>query len=157
MGCLMAYHIPILNAKERKMINQLLEEQWGFTEKLEYVYLLTTRNRLFFVNRDIEHLNLTGLRISSVGLYIGELLHEKELRLSIDGSQIIGPYATRNVIELDDTQARLWLKGQDLDMETKSNSFIILKHDDDFLGCGKAKEGRILNYVPKTRRILAAD
>lgn len=151
------YVLPVLNAREKKRINQLLEEQWGFARKLDHVYLLTAKNRLFFVNQDIERLNLQGLRVSSVGVYVGELLQERELRLSIEGSQLVGHHATKNVVALDALQARLWLKGQDLDMKTESNAFVILKHGDDFLGCGKAKDGRIINFVPKTRRILAAD
>ncbi len=151
------YVLPVLNAREKKRINQLLEEQWGFARKLDHVYLLTAKNRLFFVNQDIERLNLQGLRVSSVGVYVGELLQERELRLSIEGSQLVGHHATKNVVALDALQARLWLKGQDLDMKTESNAFVILKHGDDFLGCGKAKSGRIMNFVPKTRRILAAD
>ncbi|MBI4150030.1 hypothetical protein HY488_01355, partial [Candidatus Woesearchaeota archaeon] len=143
--------------KQKKSINHILEQQWGFTKKLDYVYLLSRKNNLYFMNRDLEQLDMTNLRISSIGLYIGELLHEKELRLSIEGSQIIGSHATKNVIEVDKEQMRLWLKGHDLDVQQESNAFVIIKHDADFLGCGKLKDKKILNFVPKTRRILAKD
>ena len=91
-------HIPVLNTREKKRINELLEEQWGITEKFDYVYIQSKKNRLFFVNKDIERLDMKGLRLSSVGLYVGEILHDKELRLSIDGSQLFGPHATKNII-----------------------------------------------------------
>ena len=149
--------IPILNAKEKKAINQLLEEQWGCTQKLDYVYIKNTKNRIFFMNRDLEHLDMGSLRLSSVGLYIGELMHESEIRLSIEGSQVVGPNATKNIIEVTASQMRSWLKGNDLEISTETKGFVILKWSKDFLGCGRVKEGRIINYVPKTRRILAVD
>ncbi len=147
----------ILNAKEKKSINALLEQQWGFTKKLDYVYLMNRKNRIFFTNRDIERLDTKALRVNSAGVYVGELLHDKELRLSIEGSQLIGKHATKNVVEISKEQMRQWLKGNDLDIDGLDATFVIIRCGDDLLGSGKVKEGRILNFVPKTRRILAPD
>ena len=81
--------------------------------------------------------------------------HDKTgIRLSIEGSRIVGPKAAKNIVELDEEQVRNWFKGGDLELECKDCSgFVILKHKNDFLGTGKYKEGKILNYVSKTRRI----
>lgn len=147
----------ILNAKEKKAINEMFANQWGFVKKLDYVYILSRKNKLYFITRDLERLDTKNLRVNSLGVYIGEVLYDKELRLSVEGSQIIGAHATKNVVEITKDQMRSWLKGNDLDASLDSNAFVIIKHGDDFLGCGKAKDGRVLNFVPKTRRILAAD
>jgi NOL1/NOP2/fmu family ribosome biogenesis protein len=79
------------------------------------------------------------------------------IRLSIEGSQIVGPKAVQNVVEISEEEAKRWLKGEDLEKECKDcNGFVILKHNKDFLGNGKYKNGRILNYVGKARRISAS-
>ena len=79
------------------------------------------------------------------------------LRLSIEGSQIMGPYAKKNVLELSKEASRDWLKGRDLAVETDCSGFVIVKSGDDFMGCGKVKDNKLLNFVPKIRRIVCED
>ena len=43
--------------------------------------------------------------------------------------------------------------GTDIKSEQEFVGFVIIKKNEDFLGCGKYKEGIILNYVSKARRI----
>lgn len=31
--------------------------------------------------------------------------------------------------------------------------FIVMKNNDDYLGCGKASETKITNFIPKSRRL----
>lgn len=145
-------NLKILNNKEIKRIIEILKQQFGFKEKLDYVFLINQRNRLYLVNKDISKLNLENLRIDSIGLYFGEYRNE-EVRLSIEGGQMIGKKATKNIIELNDKEAEEWLTGQDIFKELKDRGFVILKHKKDILGCGRYKEGKIFNYVPKERRL----
>ena len=81
-------------------------------------------------------------------------IDNKGIRLSIEGSQIIGPKATKNIVELSEEETRKWFKGEDIEKECNNcNDFVILKRKNDFLGNGKYATGRILNYVGKTRRV----
>ena len=144
--------LKILNNKEIKKILEILKQQFGFKEKLDYVFLINQRNRLYLVNKEISKLNLENLRIDSIGLYFGEYRHD-EVRLSIEGSQMIGKKSTKNIIELNDKEAEEWLLGQDILKESTIKGFVILKHKKDILGCGRYKEGKIFNYVPKERRL----
>lgn len=89
-------------------------------------------------------------------MYIGEF-KKGELRLSIEGSQLIGPHAKKNVVELDRNELRQWLRGEDLIKEVKEEGYVIMKSNNDFVGCGRVKEGKILNFVPKARRLLVSD
>ena len=75
------------------------------------------------------------------------------IRLSIEGSQIVGPEANNNIAEIDEQQTKQWLKGEDLEFKGNFSGFVIIKHNNDFLGSGKYKDGKILNYVSKARRI----
>ena len=92
----------------------------------------------------------------SLGLFFGEIKNG-EIRLTIEGSQLVGPNAKKNVLEIPDKLARLWLKGYDIPVKTDMKGFLIIKNNKDYLGCGKFVENRILNPIPKTRRILATD
>ena len=143
--------LKILNRKKIKEILALIKKQWGADFKTELAFLMNTQNKIFLVNREVFNLNLEKLRINSIGLYFGELKNN-ELRLSIEGSQLIGKNTKQNIAELNEKQAMQWLKGQDIEIKGQYKGFVILKHKNDFLGTGKYKDGKVLNFVPKARR-----
>lgn len=149
-------NLKILNKKEIKNILSIIKKQFDADVKLDYVFLINNKNRLYIVNKEVFDINIDKLKINSFGLYFGEFRSDG-LRLSIEGSQLIGPYAKKNVLELDDKQAREWLKGYDSFLKLKEKGFVIIKNKNDFLGCGKVVENKILNYVPKTRRLRVSD
>jgi NOL1/NOP2/fmu family ribosome biogenesis protein len=147
--------LKFLNNKEIKEIYKSIEQQWGAEIKLDNVFARNNKGRVFIVSKDTAKIDLGNLRINSVGLYFCEI-DAHGIRLSIEGSQIIGPKATKNVIEIDDAQVKEWFKGEDLEVEEDYSGFVIVKHNNDFLGSGKFKNGKILNYVSKSRRVSAA-
>ncbi|MBS3158676.1 hypothetical protein J4206_05300 [Candidatus Woesearchaeota archaeon] len=147
--------LKILNNKEIKEIYELIDRQWGARIKLDYGFLRNNKSRVFVISKDIARIDTSKLRLNSAGMYFCET-GAKGIRLSIEGSQIIGPKAAKNVAELNEEEAKKWLKGEDLEKECKDCSgFVILKNKNDFLGAGKYSNGKILNYVGKTRRINA--
>lgn len=143
----------ILASKEIKQIRRLLQEQWGFSGELEYAFLQSAKDNIYIISRDVAKVDWTKLRISSAGLYFGEL--KNGLRLSIEGSQLVGPHATKNVYDVTSEEAMRWLKGEELKTQATTKGYLIIKHGKDFLGCGAIKEGVILNFVPKIRRLPA--
>jgi len=147
----LSLELKILNRKKIKEILALIKKQWGADFKTELVFLMNTQDKIFLVNKKIFDLELEKLKINSIGLYFGELKNN-ELRLSIEGSQLIGKNAKQNLIKINEKQAMQWLKGQDIDIKGNYTGFVILKHKNDFLGTGKYKHGKVLNFVPKARR-----
>lgn len=147
----------ILNTREVKDVLKQIKERWGADFSKKYVFLMNEKNKVYITNRDIAKIPMEKIRLNTAGLYIAEINEKYGIRLSIEGSQLIGPSAKKNILELDDNQARLWLKGQDLEIEHDLKNFPIIKNKDNYLGCGKAVKGKILNYVSKTRRIHASD
>jgi NOL1/NOP2/fmu family ribosome biogenesis protein len=148
-------NLKILNSKEKKQILSLIEKQWDAKLNLDYVFLQNEKkNKIYMVNKDISKIDASKIRINSLGLYLGEL-RNNEMRLSIEGSQLVGPKAKKNIIEIDNP--REWIKGNDLETEETANTFVIIKNGNDFYGCGKIKEGRIFNFVSKNRRINVSD
>ena len=126
--------------------------------KLDNAFLQSEKDKIYIINKEINKVNLEKLRINSMGLYFGVLINNK-LRLSIEGSQIIGPKAKKNVLELDNEQVKQWLRGEDilfnnnLINKNELSDFVIIKNNNDFYGCGKTRDNKILNYMPKIRRV----
>lgn len=145
-------NLHILNSKEKKNILKHLKDQFGCDLDEDYVFFINPKNRIFVLSGDFSKIDSGSLRINSLGLYFGELYNE-ELRLSLDGAQLIGRYAKRNIIEVDDEQAGRWMKGEDFEIDSELNGFVIVKNNSDFLGCGKVSGRKLYNYVPKERRI----
>ena len=141
-------------SREVKAFFKLIEKQYGkvpaLFDKLEFV---KGKEKIYAIMRDVEKIDLEKLRINSIGLYIAEVKNE-QLRLSIEGSQLIGPSATKNVCELSTEQLKKWFKGQDIPAEGEYDGFVIVKHGADYAGSGKYKEGYITNFVPKARRLI---
>jgi NOL1/NOP2/fmu family ribosome biogenesis protein len=149
-------NLKILKKKDKKRFLELLKKQFGFEEKLDYNFLINTKNKIFIINKDLVNIDMEKIRINSIGLYIAEFRND-EVRLSIEGSQLIGKKAKKNILELDNKQARDWMKGNDLEIETKEKSFVIIKNNNDYLGSGKSTLDKILNFVPKSRRLNVSD
>ena len=104
------------------------------------------------VNKEISKIELSKLRINTIGMYFCEV-NPIGIRLSIEGSQLIGPKATKNITELDEKQGKQWIKGEDLEIEGDYSGFVLIKSNNDYIGTGKYKDGKIFNYVGKERRI----
>lgn len=140
----------VLSKKEVKRVLRQLDKQFGVGD-LDYVFVRSEKGRIFIVNKDFNKLNLEGYNVNTIGLYI--MKEEKDgIRLSIEGSQLIGSRAKKNVLVLDDYKG--WLMGKNVDVDTKLKGYVIVKCGDDFVGCGKVIDGKLLNYIPKSRRIL---
>lgn len=143
----------ILNSKEVRAIAEMVKQQWGAELGLECGFLEGATGDIFLISRDVENLDLERLRIDSLGLYFGQV-RNGELRLSIEGSQLVGRTAAKNIIELGDAEFKEWIRGNELEKDYGSCSgYVLIRHNSDFVGCGRCKEGKILNFVPKARRI----
>jgi len=142
-----------MGSRELKEFFKLIENQYGIVPELfNETAFVRGKERIYLVTRDVDAINMKNIRINSMGLYIAEVKNG-QLRLSIEGSQIIGPIATKNVCELTKEQLKQWFQGNDVPMEGIYEGFVILKHENDYVGSGKFKEGVILNFVPKARRL----
>ena len=144
--------LNILNKKEIKVILGLLDEQWGIREVFDFVFLMNDEDGVFVVSKDFSLIDEKMLRVNSLGLYFGELRND-ELRLSIEGSQLLGRFANKGVIDVSDEQVKEYVAGNDLVYDSKYKGFFLLRNGSDFFGAAKLKNGRILNFFPKPRRV----
>ncbi len=155
-------NLRTLNSRERKRLLARLERQYGVPAAALDGYALLhqeAKGRYHIAEPAAANLPLAELRVESVGFYLCAELGNGELRLSIEGSQLLGPHATRNVLALTDEEFHEWIRGRDVERETPLEGFLILRHGEDFCGAGKPvrdqKSGRlsIHNYLPKTRYV----
>lgn len=146
--------MSILNSKEKKEIFSKIREQWGADFRTEHGLLKNSEDKIYLMNNLISAIDTSALRINSLGLYIAEW-KKNSLRLSVEGSQLLGPLAARNVVEISREEAGKWLMGEDIQKECSAKGFVIIRCGDDFLGSGHYKEGTIMNFVGKNRRTSA--
>jgi len=144
-----------LTSTDKKKIIEKLNNQFGITElpylliqfgqeKLRAYSGILSKEELYYLDREI--------RIENIGLYFAKYENNNEIRLTLDGVQLLKNQITKNIIELNDNQANEWFKGLDLDIKTEYG-WKILKHNSELIGCGKSTGEKITNFMPKERRI----
>ena len=153
---MMEEKLVALNTRDVKGIRKKIDEHWGCSFKGEYFWFRSTSGKLYVISKDAAKVDFSKLRIDSVGMYFARE-GDDGLRLSIEGSQIIGSIAAKNMLEIDEYEIKEWLHGEELspiDMDlTGLSGYVIVKHKNDFFGCGKVTQSSILNFVPKVRRV----
>ena len=141
--------MKILNSREIKAIYKQLEEQFGNKKKLDYGFLENNKDKIFLISKKYAELDTKKLRVNNLGMYFAKRQIDG-IRLSIEGSQMIEP--TKNVIQLNKEQMEQWVKGEDIPFEHQT-AYVIVKHKDDTLGCGRVVKNLLRNMVPKERRL----
>jgi NOL1/NOP2/fmu family ribosome biogenesis protein len=143
-----------LQSSQKKRIIQQLNDQFGVTN-LPYLFLQFGKEKIRVYSGNLAKEDLSNLdknaRIENMGLYFARIQPDG-IRLTLDGVQLVRDQITKNIMEINDEQADMWFKGNDLDIQAES-AFKILKNNNEFIGCGKSTGDRITNFVPKERRI----
>ena len=144
---------PLLSSKKKKILTQL-NNQYGIT-KLPYLLLQFGKEKIRLYSGSLSKEELITLdkksRVENIGLYFAKQ-EKEEIRLTLDGLQLLKGQITKNTLPLNNQQAEDWLKGNDLDIKS-DRTFKILKNNEELIGCGKSTGEKITNFVPKERRI----
>ncbi len=147
--------LKILNQKEKKEIEEKLSEQFGI-KNIPGIIAMRGKERLFLFSGSLNEKDIKSLEeivvIERIGVYFARLIQDS-VKLSIEGTQILKDQIEKNIFELSKSQAEEWMKGQDLQIKTGKRGFFVIKYKDDFLGCGKASQEKIGNFIPKSRRL----
>ena len=129
-------NLRILNSKEKKKIIEQVKNYFGIENlELDYIFLMSDERKVYLVSEDAARVELDMLRVNSLGLYFGAF--EDNFRLSIEGAQLIGRKAKKNVVELkDDTK---WLEGNDIKntkwkrLKPKSEFYLFIPREEKLL------------------------
>ena len=148
-------YLKPLNTRRVKEIQDRVQEHFGTMLPEDAIwYYHTKQNDVYILTNAAKEVDFESLRVNNCGLYVANM--DREIRLSIEGSQLIGPDATKNVVDLSYEEMRSWLRGEDIPVE-HADAFVLVRCGTDYCGCGKVKAGTLLNYVPKGRRVQSKD
>jgi NOL1/NOP2/fmu family ribosome biogenesis protein len=150
----------IFKTEKKEILKQL--EYYGIDE-LDYLLISTGKEKIrgysgiLSTDEIIELDKQVGIEI--IGLY---LLHnyKDELRLSIDAITLLKNKITKNILRVNESQAKELFKGQDIPLtkedkerlKNETKGFKVLEFKGDLIGIAKLTEDRIINYLPKERR-----
>jgi len=129
----------------------LLKAQFGIPKPTNYRLLRSGRKRIRLISKAAVPLVSKVPCTGHVGLYFGEYTPHA-IRLTMDGAQLIGSLATKQIVALTKEQAKTWLQGQPIEYKDKRHDYVIVKHNEDILGCGRLSGGVLHSFVPKSRR-----
>jgi NOL1/NOP2/fmu family ribosome biogenesis protein len=147
-----------LNNKDAKKELAIIEEYWGCDLKdllSEHIILKSSKLKLYLLRRDSVKVEWPQ-RISQAGLYIASV-KDALPRLSVEGSQLIGPRATKQIMDISTEDADQWIRGTKLPVGDEVRGCLIIRCGTDYMSCGHAKENVLTNYLPKSRRIHSSD
>jgi NOL1/NOP2/fmu family ribosome biogenesis protein len=153
----MTIPLKFFDKKEKEKLVQQLNGQFGI-EEIPWEIAKLGKERIILFSGDMSEKDLLKFdylaRIEGVGLYFAKIdEHTKDLRLSIEGANLLKNQITKNIFEMNEKQAEQWMLGQELNITTGKKGFFIMKFKDDVLGTGKISENKISNFVPKSRRL----
>jgi NOL1/NOP2/fmu family ribosome biogenesis protein len=149
--------LKFFNKSEKEKLLGQLEEQFGITE-IPWKIAHLGKERIVLFSGDLSENEIFQIddiaRVEGVGIYFAKIDENTgDIRLSIEGTQLLKEQITKNIFELNAEQAEQWMLGQELNIATGKRGFLIMKFGEDFLGTGKASENKIGNFVPKSRRL----
>jgi len=148
--------LKILSEKQKKEIEFRLNEQFGISD-IPGKIVMRGGERLFLYSGSLDEKEIRELEstvfIERVGIYFAKIEENGEMRLSIEGTQILGEQIRKNIFILNEEQLEKWMTGSELNIKSGMKGFVIIKYKDEFLGTGKASEEKISNFIPKNRRL----
>lgn len=146
-------NLHFIKSGEKKELLAQLHEQFGISE-LPYLLLESGKEKVRAFSGSLSKDEIAELsrlvNIEGIGMYL--LKREHDLRLSFNATQLLSSQITKNIIGISEEQAKEWLRGEHLDIST-AKGIVLIRHGSDFLGCGISTGERILNHVPKERRL----
>jgi hypothetical protein len=148
-------NIEFLKSSEKKEIMKDLEEIYGITE-LPYLLIKTGKDRIraFSGNLSKQEIMELGsfLNVELIGQYI--IRKENSPRLSLDATNIfeIKNQITKSIIHLNKEEYEQWIRGRDIPTE-KENNIYVIEYDGIYLGSGVANNKKLINHMPKSRRL----
>jgi len=156
----------LFKSDKEKIIEKL--NYYGI-KKLPYLLCMSGKEKIRGYSGSLSKEELIDLNeeitLEIIGMYLLNTYEDVNsgLRLSFDAIYALKDQITKNILELDEKQAEEFMKGQDIALtkedqekfkdEPKGFKIIKYKKDNELIGTGKLTQDRIINYMPKERRL----
>ncbi len=137
-----------LSGVEEEVLLKAVDIQFGATiEGIDKLFVRETKRslRIFFFTGDV----LDDLRQSWIGLHLGDL-KEDCFTPSVEGAEIIGRTADKNVIEISLGQAVNLFNGMHIDYNSEDGIYL-LKYNSRVICAGKIVDKSLSGIIPKSR------
>jgi len=146
-----------MSETEKKEIEKIVEKNYGSKIDLSsFDCYINKRNEIYLVSKSVDERLITVA--SYAGMYFGRLKRNNKIQLSVEGSQIIGKFANKNIAIVDDENISRYMEGLTCDwvelINCEINNFVLIKNGNDFFGTGILRKDKIESLVPKARRIM---
>jgi NOL1/NOP2/fmu family ribosome biogenesis protein len=140
----------------RKEIEDLIRENYDSKFSLKDFNVFVRKDQKVFLAS--KGLPTTLIEKSNYLLHFGTIKRNRKIQLSIEGSQLVGKTARKNVAVLDEENISKFVEGllakpKEL-INCEVGNFVLVKHGTDFFGSGVLRESYIEGYIPKERRIM---
>jgi len=132
---------------EKKKILKLLRERFGI-KKFDYSILKSGKHVLRICSKEIKDFDLAGLRIMALGLEFATL--KNFFRIKFDAASLLK--ARKNVVELSEDEFLKWLRGKVFEKDLEDGIYL-LEFKKKIVGCTLIQNKKVLNFVPKYRRL----
>lgn len=143
-----------LSQGQVKELNKFLQQRYGCEFEEKYLFIEAGKQKIRLTSAQLKPLLKLKTKLIAAGMYAARRIGP-HFRLSLEGAQYLVRKAVKNVVELDEQQVELWMKGRGVEVgEGKAEpGFVILTYKNYCLGVGKYDGRMVQNYLPKARRI----
>jgi len=153
----------VLSREEVREVENLIRENYGCSIDLtRFIVMRTKEDKIRISSKEVaRYLNMKKARVLTVGLYLGKLKRNRKIQLSVEGAQMLGEVATKNVAVISPEDVHTFLKGGNVEpvklLNCEPNNFVLVKSQEHVLGTGILRKGErwyVENLLPKARRML---
>lgn len=85
-----------------------------------------------------------------IGVHFG-FLDDGVFAPSIEGAQLLGEGAVKNVVEVGVECARKYFRGEDITLPAEAEGIVLLKTEGKIIAPAQAKDNKLKNILPKSR------
>lgn len=151
--------VEILKKEEISKLKSILANDYGVDFSFSKFLVLKNENRLYLISKMFKKIEgqISPISFLSLGLFFGEI-KKNQILLSLEGAQLIGKEAKRNIAILEDENSlRNFLLGFNIlkanEIECQKDKFVLLKWNNEIVGVGLKKENYIENLTLKSGRL----
>ncbi len=133
---------------------EYIEKRFGIRKEVFEDYTLIDNGDIWVASKEMEKLKLKAWKRKGIRL---ARIFKDGVKMTTAAMQVFGHYATKNVVELDDTEkVKEFVAGRDVKVGVLpgiEEGQVIVRYKDDILGSALYKNGKLKNQIPKGRRL----
>ncbi len=139
--------LELPRSRKNEIMNMMME-QYGTTLISEDERIFERGEMLLLSTQDVAHFHLP-LQDYSLGIPFGKRLKDGRVLLDHEVATLRGHLATKNTVDVTDTDFEKLMSAQDIDCPTDLRGHVLIFHDGRCIGMGLAKEGHLKNNLPR--------